>query len=534
MLLLLLLVLAAACTDATEEPPPPVPSGDARSGGRLVIGAESPFDDVVPAGREWSPSELQLARAIYDPLAVYDENYDIQPELARAITPNDDFTDWTIELREGIYFHDGTELDAEVVRRNLQAQRQSPFAGTLLRPIRSIYVTAPNTVHVAMRAPWATFPHILTGQPGFVARDPTVTTGSPPPLTAAVGTGPFIVRELTTERAVAEKNSAYWKEDLPRLDEVQLVVIGDDAERADALRAGRVDVILTNDPVSIAELVTPPGNERFQLVWYPQVEDPKLTISLNVQRPPFLDPVARQALASATDREAFEALGLDGRLPPARTPFSPESLWYNDVPLLPHDPPAAASAVEQYVETYGTPLSFTLVVPAEPVPLRYAAEWQRQLAEAGIAVTIVPATGDQVRDLAATGQYEAIMASMWGAWHPDWYYPAFHRAEMTPVGAPGPNVARFGTLGIDAALDLARESGELADQVDQYRNVQDEIAAGRAHLFIVRWPRVLIARDDVRDLATWLTASGKPGIATQGGTVSLVSAWLEREPPPAE
>jgi peptide/nickel transport system substrate-binding protein len=531
--LLTLVGASLACTDNGSDPvvdDPPVV--DPRSGGRLVVGVGSPLDDLVPGAREWTSSELQFARAVYDPLAVYDNNYELQPELAASITPNEDFTDWVIELREDVFFHDSTPLDATTVQKNLEAQRSSATNAALMRPIKSIYVTGPLTLHVAMRAPWSTFPHILTGQPGYVVASSVL--DSPPDQARPIGTGPFVVQEWSPDAATVTKNSAYWRSDLPRLDMVDFRFIEEPGARTEALQLGRVDMILTDDPVAITELAVEAEAQQLQLVIDPEVEDPKLTVSFNVGRAPFLDPVARRAVALATDRSGFEPLRFEGLLAPARTAFIPQSLWYNDVPLEPHDVALSQAEQAKYLQTYGAPLSFTVAVPAEPIPMRFAAEWQRQLAVAGITVQIVPQSGDDVRAAAATGSYEAVMLPMWGRWHPDWYYPYFHRAEMTPVGAPGFNYPRFGTLGIDAALDLARRTSELADQVDQYRNVQDELAAGHAYMFLARLPRAVGAQSDVRDLTTWSTAAGPPGLAMTGGTISLSSVWLDRAEPLAE
>jgi peptide/nickel transport system substrate-binding protein len=520
-----------SCTATGDGDQDTAPVVDPRSGGRLVIGASSPLDDVTPAGREWTPSELQFARGVYDSLAVYDDFYELRPELAKAITPNEDFTDWEIELREDVVFHDGSPLDAAVVQQNLEAQRRSPYAGSLLTPVRSIYVTSPTTVHVRMRAPWSTFPHILTGQPGYIAAPATLadTSGTPRP----VGTGPFIAGQLSPEAASLEKNSAYWRDDVPLLDGLEFRVIGDDQERSEALDAGRVDLILTDDPTDLSPPAEPGAAPR-QVVLDPEAEDPKLTIVVNTARTPFIDPVARNAVAVATDRTEMVPLRYEGLLAPARTPFIQQSLWYNDVALAPHDLDQARRDVARYQEIYGVPLAFTIAVPAEPIPMRFAAAWQRQLTDAGIVAQVEALPRDEVRDAAAIGAFDAVMLPMWGHWHPDWYYPALHRADMTPVGAYGANYPRSGSLGIDSALDLARKTAELGEQVDQYRNVQDELAAGQAYLFLARWPRAVVAKPDVRDLTVWSTAEGHPGLAMHEGTISLLGVWIDRPERPAE
>ena len=145
--------------------------------------------------------------------------------------------------------------------------------------------------------------------------------------------------------------------------------------------------------------------------------------------------------------------GYDGVLVPAKGPISDQSVWFIDQAFAPRDVEQAKKDVQRYEEIYGIPLAFTLDVPTQPVYLRFAAMWERQLREAGIEVTIRLMDEAAVRAATAIGDFEAAVLPMFGEWHPDSYYAGLHRAQMTPVGAPGLNYPRFGTDGIDEALD---------------------------------------------------------------------------------
>jgi peptide/nickel transport system substrate-binding protein len=532
---LLLLIVTAGCTGGTggsAEPSGDDEAPDPRNGGRLVVAVGSAVGDLDPAGPSWSEAELQVARAVYDRLAVYDDNYALQPELARSITPNEDFTEWVIELRRGVFFHDGTPLDADAVLRNIESQRSSPSADLLFAPVKSVFVTGPRTVHVRMRSPWSTFAHALTGQPGYVAAPATIGPEAPPGL--PVGTGPFVARQQGEGVFLAVKNSAYWQQGQPRLDEVDFRVIEDGTARTDALLRGRVDMVMADDPVEILRLQEAGDRGRASVIADPETEDPKLTAVFNVARMPFLDPIARHAVASATSRTALEPIRFDGLIAPSRTPFIQQSLWYNDVGLVAFDAARARRDQVKWQEIYGVPMSFTLGVPAEPTPVRFAAAWQRQLAAVGITVQVVPQHLDEVRAAASVGEFQAVLLPMWGAWHPDRYYPIFHQVHMTSVGAPGPNFSRFGTPAINEALDLARETDDLATQVDQYRKLQDEIAAGGAYLVLGRLPRVVAVHPDIRDTGAWTTAEGADGLAMEGGAIALTSTWMDRPDRPSE
>jgi peptide/nickel transport system substrate-binding protein len=521
---------AAGCTDDSDDngvgEAPPEAVGP-RNGGRLVVALADDTANWNPATAPWTPSEFEVGRAIYDRLAVYSDTHQLLPELAQSIEPNSDFTEWTITLREDIVFHDGTPLDAEALQTNLDAQRLSPVAGPLFELVKSIFVTGPRTVRISMRSPWSTFPHMLTSQAGFIASRATLAT--PEGAAHPIGTGPFVFTSAVAGQSLdAVKNSSYWRDGLPRLDDVSFRIIADGDARTVALVDGRVDMVLADDPATIVELREASTTGRVDLLLDPNAEAPKLTFVFNTARPPFLDPVARHAVVTATDRTAMVAAGYDGVLVPAKGPVSDQSVWFIDQAYPPRDVEEARKDVERYTEIYGVPLVFTLKVPSQPVYLRFAGLWQQQLRQAGIEVTIEIQEEQIVRLATAIGDFEAALLPMFGEWHPDAYYPLLHRSQMTPVGAPGQNYPRWGTDAIDDAMTEARESGELATQVDAYRTVQNELFVGNAYLFLLRLPQAVAAKPDVRDLTAWTTAAGSPGLAQERGTVSLTYAWLDR------
>ncbi len=126
-LLLSLVMLLAACGggksdsggNAAEED-----AGDPVRGGAVTYGIEA------ETGDGWCLQEAQLAisgilvaRSIYDTLTAPNADGDYVPYLAKSVEPNDDYTSWTITLREGVKFHDGSDLTAEVVKNNLDAYR---------------------------------------------------------------------------------------------------------------------------------------------------------------------------------------------------------------------------------------------------------------------------------------------------------------------------------------------------------------------------------------------------------------------------
>ena len=202
----LLMVLLAACSGSsgpadarlhrpTARPGAGRPPGP-RDGGTLDIGVPSVLAQWSPAGTAWNAAELQAGRAVYDRLVSRDADDVPVPELASDLTPNADFTVWTITVRPGVTFHDGTPLDATAVVANLEAQRTSPVAAALLVPIASVQAATATTVVVTTTTPWSTFPQVLTTQVGYIAAPSVLTGASADPI----GTGPFAYGGRGTRR----------------------------------------------------------------------------------------------------------------------------------------------------------------------------------------------------------------------------------------------------------------------------------------------------------------------------------------------
>src|SRR5690606_13441593 len=138
--------------------------------------------------------------------------------------PNEDGTVWTIGLREGVVFHDGTPVDAEAVKQNLEAHMSSGLTGSAVSPIETVTVEDPLTVRVDMKIPWAAFGSALTSQVGFVQAPSQI--ADPEGNRKPVGSGPFRFTKWVTDASLdTERNEDYWREGLPYLDGVQFTPV---------------------------------------------------------------------------------------------------------------------------------------------------------------------------------------------------------------------------------------------------------------------------------------------------------------------
>jgi peptide/nickel transport system substrate-binding protein len=152
-----------------------------------------------------------------------DEDGELQPYLAASLEANEDLTQYTLTLREGVTFHDGTPLNAEAIKSNFDnhLKADGSAAAGALRDVDSVTVVDDLTLTYDLNRANAAFPDLLTGSIGWPF-SPTAAEqlgedfGSQP-----VGTGPFVFERYARDDAfVLVRNEDYWQEGLPYLDRI--------------------------------------------------------------------------------------------------------------------------------------------------------------------------------------------------------------------------------------------------------------------------------------------------------------------------
>ncbi|HLT70298.1 MAG TPA: ABC transporter substrate-binding protein, partial [Acidimicrobiales bacterium] len=196
-------------------------AGPPQYGGKMVYGLEAETTNgwCLPEG-QLAIAGIQVARAIYDTLTVPNGDGEFVPFLAESVTADPSYTDWTIRLRPGIRFHDGSPLTAEVVKNNLDAYRgQYPGRTSLLfqfvlADIDTVNVVDELTLQVTTKRPWPSFPSFLysSGRLGIIAQaqldDPETCASN------LIGTGPFKLEEWkVNDHLTVVRNEDYWRTD---------------------------------------------------------------------------------------------------------------------------------------------------------------------------------------------------------------------------------------------------------------------------------------------------------------------------------
>jgi peptide/nickel transport system substrate-binding protein len=497
-----------------------------QTGGKVVYAVVSDADGWSPPSNRWTPGGLDIARAVFDPLAAFDADGVPQPYLAESITPNEDFTQWTITLREGVKFHNGDLLTADIVAENLEATRASALIGQSFRSVSSVEAVSDLEVVVTMSETWATFPVLIAQQPGFIAHPSTLSGETTDP----VGTGPFVFESWSPGASFdAVRNDEYWRTDdagnaLPYLDAVEFQVISDSASREAGLQSGDIDIMQTNAPSTLVNYGPDLDvGEGYYDVSTSDTSD-EAFIALNTQTGPTANPTLREALTLATDRETLNEQLYEGFFTLATSPFPEGSPWFSEVDWPTYDPERASELVEQIKAEGGeTSVSFTAGTDTETLALAQAIEVQWE--EVGIDVDIQSLDATAITLAMVTGDFETAYIALFNSSDPDGDYHFLDPANITDDGEFSLNFTRYGSDELKANLDAGRSTDVVEDRAAAYAKVWDELAAELPLIWLWHTTYVVVANDSVPGLDAMTLPDGEPAQLVNWGSVFLTEAW---------
>jgi peptide/nickel transport system substrate-binding protein len=496
--------------DVSEEP---------TLGGSLIVGIEAEPEGLDPTRYAFSSSGHFVASAVYDPLVTLDENAQPVPVLAESIESNEDATVWTIKVRRGVVFHDGTPLTAEIVADNLEAYRNSFITKASLTQIDAIEATGPFEVQVRLAKPFRSFPSALATQIGYIVAPAMLK--DPEMKDEPVGTGPFMFENHVPKESWSfVRNPNYWQPGLPYLDEIEFRPIVDNAERTSALDAGDIDVLMTREPHAIEEL----RQSDFKLVENSSGEEE--FIVLNTTEPPFDSATARRAVAYATDRQTWSEEVTDGLSPPVDSPFAPGQPGYledNDFPD--YDLEKARQLVHQYEVETGHPLRFTWLTQADTNVIGESQLLEAMFEDAGMEVTVEAMPQINLIAQIAAGQYQMGRFRLFGQPNPDPDAIAFLASSAI---LPPPDVAlnfpRFDNDTIDDAIATALATEDPEIRQEAYATVNRVLAVEVPYIWLGRTLWVMAANQQVNGI--YEAENGT--IETLGPKTWLGEVWISR------
>jgi peptide/nickel transport system substrate-binding protein len=514
-------LLDACASSATSSTPGAL--ARPRQGGSLKFATEAEINSFDPRVGAWDNTAYLYARTVYDPLFTQAADGSIRPYLAQSIAPNADYTQWTIRLRPGIRFHDGSPLDASTVKVNLDGVARSPLTGPFLLNMAGTRVIDPMTLLATMYTPWVPFPSYLTNVLGYMAglKQLADTSGRAKPI----GTGPYVFKEwLPGDHFTATRNPDYWRPGLPYLDEITFRPIPDPRSRGNGLEAGDFDLMHSSDTQNVADFLGRRGFSQVNDLNSVLGEPDQNFIMLNTAVPPLNDLRVRQALAYATDQQRVIDTLYNGLTRPADGPFAPGSPYYGPTGYPPHDPNAARALVADYQGDVG-PVSFRFTSVNTLKGRQRNELLQAMWKDVGVQTEIVEVEQSPLIVDAITGSYQAMGFRQFNSPDPDANYPWWSSTTTAPIGKQALNFTRTRDPQLDAGLVAGRTQVDPQVRAAAYRLVAARLGALVPYIWIGPTVWIVAARGPVGGLGRATLPDGAAARGMISGVIWPSQLW---------
>lgn len=378
------------------------PAQDPVEGGDFRFSTFTGVQSLDPADKQdgGATGGTEMA-AIYDLLMRYDtESQEYVPQLAAGLEANDDNTVWTLRVRAGTLFNDGTDLNADAVMWSIAryVENRGTHAQTWESTVSGMKALDAATVEFTLATPWADFPTLLTTGPGMVVAPSSMESGE----FEAIGAGPFAVKRFSPQDSlVLTARDDYW-EGRPYLDTLQFPVIASESGKLDALQNGDLDAVYLRsaEVVSDALDVIPTG--------YVHPIDMGVVLVVNQRDDRAAsDARVRKAITAAVDPDLFDERADSGTGMPGSDMFQQWSRWHGNVEGNGYDPEVARTYLEEAMAD-GYDGQLTYVGLNAPYAQNRALTFQSMLEAVGFTVDtdLKSSIGDLISAMFVNNDYD--------------------------------------------------------------------------------------------------------------------------------
>ncbi len=387
---------AAACGSSDTADGDAGETGGAATDGSFVYAFPFAITDLDPASA--FSSENVVLQNVYESLTTFNPPGSaelLSPSLAESWTSNDDATEWTFTLREGVTFHDGTPLNAEAVRASLQRTIDLDLgAAFILLPIESMDVVDDLTITFTLGYP-APLDIVMSSNYGASIMSIDGSTQDAAWFNEGndAGTGPYTISAFSpNEGTKLSRYDDYWGGWADgQFSEIDIQLVEDPVLAEQMIRAGDADATNNLPFDSYAALAE---EESLSVVKGESMQN--LFGLLNHER---LSPEVREALVLSFPYDEV-AENLYGGEATRAQGIIPQAVWGSstDLDLPETDLDAAAKLL---ADAGTTDLSVTYSFDAGTTEQQQIGEvWKANLATIGIDLVLEPLTFDARWELA--------------------------------------------------------------------------------------------------------------------------------------
>jgi peptide/nickel transport system substrate-binding protein len=524
-----------------------------QSGGAITVLLQ---DDLSPING-WAPWENICAWAcrnvldqVLETLTVVLPDGSVVPFLAKKINHNNNYTEWTVELRSGLLFSDGTPLEASIYKKGYDDYVKSgKVSSGLLRDARitSVNVLNDSTLLFELSEPNPMLLNVLAGPIGRVFLLETDSLSEEQFAFNPVGTGPFIFEGWSPgERIVLRSNSRYWRKDengvqLPYLEEITFRQIADERLRLNFLIEGEGQILQTRSALAISQ-----GRES-ELTVISRREDNVGVILFNTLESPTNDLRVRRGLLLSSDQEELGRLASnnpDASL--AAQWVSPDSRWYSEA-VTRAWPKTNMSEAKDYLLAYvqdpkrsdrrltGQKIAVTLLCTDDlqlaNMTRSLKSQWEATglvdvtLEQVGRNALIKRVLGSVTDEPSFKGDFEASCWRVGGESDPGAQIEAFlGLVKTSPL-----NVANMEGDDLLSLVKQMNATGKFQDRFLTLENLMLELNTKTPMIYVDYLSSALIGDSSVEGLGIWTLPEGTSVLGQIAGVGRYSEVWLNDE-----
>jgi len=476
-------------------------------GGELNVAIKGGIDFGFDPAHAGTVLTNFFAKHIFDTLTRYGDGPTLVAGLAERWEVDREGRNYTFDLRRGVKFHDGTELDADSVRRSLE-RTLAPGSRTAISDLLAIIEGAPDfragkaasisgfeikgatrfTIRTSEPLPF--FPNLLALPEAAIVQAKT----QRPQSEAPIGTGAFRFESLDRGKLVVlSRNPEWWGHPLPYVDRVKVRIdIQTESELMAEFEEKRVDLISQIPIGEVRRIKSDPGMADGLL---DTLQLQTTVLGINVRKAPFHDVRVRRALNHAVNRDDlnekwFAGLGIPaaGMIPPGLAGHDSTSSGYM------HQPDRSRSLLAE--AGYPNGFEFEYHCPPREASTRdgFIFKCFDDFAEVGVRVKVIASDSAGIKD-------NPMRVVPWTADYPDpdaFFGPLFWSkgADMIGVGL------KDSTL--DEGIEKARRTVNLGERERIYASINRRLLDLAPVVFLFHTRAFVLHRPQLKGVKAYL------------------------------